>query len=103
MKRAMIAAALTWDGTRVPVRALPPKARAFLSTGKATLLSVKKMEKLFAADEVNEVRICWVPQLRGGIPLTEPFATSEGKRIPFHAAQTKPFGDILGVVYRRSL
>lgn len=102
--RRVIAMALTWDGARWPTRALPPKARAFL-TGKShdgSLLPPQGMAKLFADDRIREMRICWVPRLKGGKgTLSTPFATPTGKRIAFRAARRVGLGEILGVVYRR--
>jgi hypothetical protein len=103
----VIALALTWDGARWPVRTLPPKARAFLKvkSGKSpgvAIPSVRKIAELFAGDEVSEIRICWVPRLKGGSAvLSEPFQTPAGKRIGFQTLKTARFGDILGVIYRR--
>ena len=58
--------------------------------------------QLFSQDEVNEIRICWVPRLKGGgDTLTEPFPAVDGKRLPFTVVKTTPFGDVLGVIYRR--
>ena len=98
----VVALALTWDGARWPVRTLPPKARAFLTTRFRELPSVAKMAMLLAADEVKEIRVCWVPRLKGGkAVLSEPFPTNSGKRLGYKATKTAQFGDILGVVYRR--
>jgi hypothetical protein len=92
------AAALTWDGVRVPAHRLPVKARAFL--GKSTPPS--KLAALIAAQDLTELRICWVPRLKGGTDvLCPPFTTPNGKRIPFRLTRTVSFGDILGAVYRR--
>jgi hypothetical protein len=103
----VIALALTWDGARQPARTLTPKARAFL-TGKSgkspgvAVPSVRKMAELFADDHVREIRVCWVPRLKGGgAVLSEPFQTVTGMRLAFRSVRTVPFGDILGVVYRR--
>jgi hypothetical protein len=93
------AAALTWDGARFPAQRLPAKARAFL--GKAT--PPTKLAALIATQNLAELRICWVPRLRGGGDvLTAPFTTANGKRIPFRLVRTVPFGEVLGVVYRRA-
>jgi len=103
----VIALALTWDGARWPVRTLPPKARVFLKvkSGKSSgvaIPSVQKMAELFADDQVSEIRVCWVPHLKGGNEvLSEPFQTPGGKRIGFQTLKTVRFGDILGVIYRR--
>ncbi len=102
--RREIALALTWDGARWPVRTLPAKAQAFLAGrgGISKRPSSRETAALLADDQVKEIRICWVPALKGGDDvLSDPFQTASGKRIPFRASQTVPFGDILGVVYRR--
>ena len=99
----VIAAALTWDGSRLPVKSLPPKAQTFLR-GKAkdaAFPSAKKAAALFSAEGIHEIRICWIPQLRGGDALADVFPAPQGKRLAFRAIKTIPFGDILGVVYRR--
>jgi hypothetical protein len=99
-----IALALTWDGSRWSVKALPPKARAFLN-GKSQKLSVssaREMAKLFASDDVRECRICWVPRLKGGPDvLVAPFSTPNRKRMAFQVSKLIHFGDILGVVYQK--
>jgi hypothetical protein len=60
------------------------------------------MAALLAADEVKEIRVCWVPRLKGGDDvLSAPFASLSGKRLPFHATKTATIGDILAVIYRR--
>jgi hypothetical protein len=99
---AVIALALTWDGARWPVRTLPPKARAFLAGRAEKIPSARKMVGLFAGDQVRELRVCWVPRLKGGrAVLSEPFQTPAGTRIGFSSVKTVRFGDILGVIYRR--
>ena len=102
----VVALALTWDGARWPLKALPPKARAFLegkSSRKSTLTS-KSVAKLLAEDQVHEIRICWVPRLRGGDEvLSEPFSVLDGQRLGFQVIRLVRFGDICGVIYRRSL
>ena len=104
--RRVLALALTWDGARWPVRTLPPKARAFLS-GKSRRVaapSPRAMAKLFAADQVKEIRVCWVPRLNGGdAVLSAPFQTPAATRIGFQSVKTTRFGDILGVIYRRNV
>ncbi len=98
MKAAL---ALTWDGSRWPLRALPPAARAFLRAGSAKLPDAAALAKLLAAGKIRELRICWVPRLRGGDDvLAAPFATSAGRRVRFRAAALRRFGDHLGVIYR---
>jgi hypothetical protein len=101
----IIALALTWDGVRCPSRSLPPKARAFLRGGEkpSALPTAGELSTLFAADRIREIRVCWVPRLKGGEEtLSEPLQTISGKRIPFCAVKTSRFGEVLGVVYRRS-
>jgi hypothetical protein len=93
-----VAAALTWDGARFSTRSLPVKARAFL--GRVT--PATKLAALLAEKTPLELRICWVPKLRGGPEaLCAPFTTSEGKRIAFRLVRTVRFGEILGAVYLR--
>jgi len=102
---AVIALAMTWDGARHPTRSLPSKARAFLAgkSHEATVPSRANVAALFAADHVKEIRVCWVPKLRGGDDvLSEPFPAASGKRLCFQTARTTRFGDVLGVVYRRN-
>jgi hypothetical protein len=101
-KPAKIALALTWDGARWPVALLPPKARAFLSAKGYAARSRREVARLLAGDAVAELRVCWVPRLKGGEDvLAEVFAAPDGKRVPFRAVKTTRFGDVLGVVYRR--
>jgi hypothetical protein len=98
-----IALALTWDGARRPVASLPPKARAFLAAKGHSTPSRREMARLFAEDAVNALRICWVPCLKGGDDgLADVFTAPCGKRLPFRAARTSHFGDVLGVIYRRA-
>jgi len=110
MKRAQakapvraIALALTWDGARWPGK-LPPKARAFLA-GKSKSLSTpttKELSRLFSTDEIREMRICWVPRLKGGREvLSEPLTVPGRKRLGFAAIKMIRLGDSLGVIYRR--
>jgi hypothetical protein len=95
-----LALALTWDGAHIPSSALPPKARAFLA-GK-TPIAPKTVAKLFADDQIQELRICWAPRLKGGWDvLSGPFFTSTQKRLSFQTVRTTRFGDVLGVIYRR--
>jgi hypothetical protein len=100
----VVALALTWDGARWPARTLPPKARAFLA-GKSRAVAVassRKLGGLFADDRIREIRICWVPRLKGGGDvLSEPFQAPAEKRIGFRTVKTVRFGDVLGVIYRR--
>jgi hypothetical protein len=96
MKR--VAAVLTWDGSRAPTRRLPARARTFL--GPVT--PAARLARTLTLDEPLELRICWVPRLQGGPDvLVPPFSTKNGKRIAFRTVRTVPFGDMLGVVYRR--
>ena len=103
-KGLVIALALTWDGARRPASSLPPKARTFL-TGKVRNVSVpgaKKLSRLFVDDQVREIRICWVPWLKGGRKvLSEPFQTATEMRLVFRSVRTTRFGDVLGVIYRK--
>jgi len=95
---ARVAAALTWDGARCPAKRLPAKTRAFLGP----ITPAKRLAGILAASAAIELRICWVPVLRGGDKvLSPPFTTIDGKRIPFRLTRTVAFGDVLGVVYRR--
>jgi len=104
---AVVAVAMTWDGARWPAHAFPVKARDFLKAkaGKprgAGVPSAKKLAEYFTDDQVSEIRVCWVPRLKGGGGvLAEPFQTAAGKRIGFQSVKAVRFGDILGVVYRR--
>ncbi len=99
----MLAAALTWDGARWPMRSLPVRARAFLADAGNVALSPRAAAERFATDSVDELRICWVPRLKGGdATLADPFATPDGLRLAFMPTRMVRFGDILGVVYRRS-
>ncbi len=103
-KSRSIALALTWDGARWPVGALPPKARAFLhgASGDKSLPSTGGLAGLLAADQISEMRICWVPRLKGGEGvLSAPLVTPDGKRLAFRAAGMARFGDVLGIRYRR--
>jgi hypothetical protein len=101
-RRAKIALALTWDGARWPVASLPAKARSFLRAKGAVPLSRREVARLLAADAVGELRICWVPRLKGGDDaLADVFAAPKGKRVAFRAAKSVRFGDVLGVVYRQ--
>ena len=95
-----VAAALTWDGARFPARRLPAKARAFL--GPVT--PAARLEALLKGESRVELRICWVPLLRGGPEtLCPPFTAPDGQRIAFRLKRTVPFGDVLGTVYRSEL
>ena len=103
-RNAVIALAMTWDGVRCPLRILPAKARAFLADNSRAIPAPprRKLAGLLAEDAVSEIRVCWIPELRGGEDvLSDPFVTPKGKRLGFHAARTVSFGDVLGVVYRR--
>jgi hypothetical protein len=101
--RRVIALALTWDGARWPVGALPPKARAFLAGPAREPASFTKdaLARLFARDDVDEIRICWVPRLKGGDDvLAAPFPAPGNKRVLFRAVRQVRLGDILAVVYQ---
>jgi hypothetical protein len=99
---AKIALALTWDGARCPVASLPPKARAFLGAKGFSSPTRREAARLLAADAVGEIRLCWVPKLKGGDDvLAEIFAAPKNKRVPFRAVRMAQFGDVLGVVYKR--
>ena len=102
----VVALTLTWDGARWPIRTLPIAARAFLNraSGNPAASSAEEIAGLLAHDQVNEIRVCWVPHLKGGNDvLSPPFSTRGGKRITFHSVKTVCFGDVLGVIYRRRL
>lgn len=93
------AAALTWDGARCPAAKLPAKAKTFL--GQIT--PPARLTALLAGENLTELRICWVPRLKGGPDaLCDPFVTPNGLRIPFRLVRTVPFKDVLGAVYRRA-
>jgi len=95
---ARVAAALTWDGARCPAKRLPAQARAFLGP----ISPAKKLAKILTESSAIELRICWVPELRGGDKvLCPPFMTTDGKRIAFQLMRTVAFGSVLGAVYRR--
>jgi hypothetical protein len=101
---AKIALALTWDGARWPVASLPVKARAFLHANSYAAPARREVARLLAADAVSEMRICWVPRLKGGDDvLADIFPAPKNKRVPFRTVKTTRFGDVLGVVYRRLL
>lgn len=92
-------AALTWDGARWPAAKLPTKAKTFL--GQIT--SSTRLSALLADENLVELRICWVPRLKGGPDaLCEPFVMPNGLRIPFRLVRTVPFKEVLGAVYRRA-
>jgi hypothetical protein len=103
-RRRVIALALTWDGARWPTIALPREARAFLKrVSDQPAPPAMEMATLLADDRVREIRVCWVPCLKGGSDvLSAPFPTLDGERINFHAVRMVRFGDILGVIYRRT-
>ena len=100
----VIALALTWDGVRWPVKALSPKARAFLAgpTREPAAFTMNALARFFTRDEVDEIRVCWVPRLKGGDDvLTSSFPAPGNKRIPFKAIRQIRLGENFGVVYRR--
>ena len=81
---------------------LPPKARAFLGAKGFSSPTRREAARLLAADAVGEIRLCWVPKLKGGDDvLAEIFAAPKNKRVPFRAVRMAQFGDVLGVVYKR--
>jgi hypothetical protein len=97
----VVALALTWDGSRWPVRSLPPAARAFLGRRAGRSPSAAVLGQRLAGGEIRELRICWVPRLQGGDNvLAAPFVTPDGLRVRFRAARSRRIGDLLGVVYR---
>jgi len=103
-KKQVVALAMTWDGTRWPIKSLPSKARAFLRGKSAKLFTptTRVLTKLFAQDQVRELRICWVSCLKGGREtLSEPFPVAAGKRIAFQAVKSAQFDGLLGVIYRK--
>jgi hypothetical protein len=94
-----VAAALHWDGSRATTRRLPARARSFLGP----ITPAARLAKTLALGEPMELRICWVPELRGGPDVLVPsFSTPDGKRLVFHTVRTVPFGAVLGLVYRRA-
>jgi hypothetical protein len=100
MKKDAVGLALTWDGARWPASRLSPRARAFL--GRTSPLSPAKLTAALRDGAVGELRICWVPRLKGGSTvLCDPFSTPDGRRISFRLKKTVSFGDVLGVVYTR--
>jgi hypothetical protein len=101
--RRIVSAALTWDGARWPVRTLPPKCRAFLagSARKPASRAKDTLARLFARDDVDEIRICWVPRLKGGDDvLAAPFPAPGNERLHFQFVRQVRLGDNLGVVYQ---
>ncbi|MCE0496473.1 MAG: hypothetical protein LV481_00815 [Methylacidiphilales bacterium] len=103
-ERRIIAFALTWDGARWPVRALSPRARAFLANParKPASFTISSLTRLFKRDGVDEIRICWVPRLKGGTDvLASPFFVPKNGRLQFQSVRQVRLGDDLGVVYRR--
>ena len=97
---AKVALALTWDGARWPVTSLPAKARSFLSAKGFSSPTRQMAARLLTTQAISELRICWVPRLKGGENvLAEMFPAPAGKRAPFRAVKTARFGDVLGVTY----
>ncbi len=97
-----VALALTWDGARWPVASLPPKAKAFLAAKGFSTPTRREAARLLAANAVRELRICWVPRLKGGDNvLADIFSAPNSRRVPFRATKTKHIGDLLGVVFKR--
>jgi len=102
--RRIISLALTWDGARWPVKALSPKAQAFLGgpARKQESFTKSALTRLFAREDVDEIRICWTPWLKGGNDvLASPFPAPGNKRVSFQAVCQIRLGDNLGVVYHR--
>ena len=101
-KAVKIALALTWDGARWPRGSLPAKARGFLAAGGFSAPNRRAVAKLFAENSVSELRVCWVPRLKGGDDvLADVFRAPKGRRVAFRVVRTVRIGDVLGVVYRR--
>jgi len=103
-KPHVVALALTWDGARWPIKKLPSQARSFLlgRSKKPPTLTRRTLAALFAKDTIKEIRVCWVPQLKGGDEvLSEPFTAPSGKRLAFTATKIRHIEDTLGVVYQR--
>ena len=101
-KAAKIAVALTWDGARYSTASLPAKAKTWLRARGYVLPTRRAAAALLADNAVTEMRICWVPRLKGGDNvLADPFAAQDGRRVTFRAAKTVRFGEALGVIYRR--
>jgi hypothetical protein len=97
-----IAVALTWDGSRGSLRAVPRAARAFLGLRAEKNPGPKILAERLAGGQIGELRICWLPRLQGGdAVLAAPFVTNDGLRLNFRAVQQRQFGDALVVVYRR--
>jgi hypothetical protein len=58
------------------------------------------MTALLQDGQVKELRICWVPRLKGGTDvLSVPFPMEA--RIEFKATKTVVLDDMLGVIYLR--
>jgi hypothetical protein len=93
--------ALTWDGARWPVSRLPDKAQKFLaSSTKAP--ATTQLSRLLVDDRVRELRICWVPRIKGGnTTLAMPFVIPGGKRLGFEETRRVQLGDCCGLIYRR--
>jgi hypothetical protein len=102
---AVVALALTWDGSRWPLRSLSAAARSFLRTAGANVAAPRAQGVARGLENgaIREMRICWVPRLKGGSDvLSSLFVTPDGQRAQFRVAQWKQFGEVLGVVYRRA-
>jgi hypothetical protein len=102
--KGAIALALTWDGARWPTAKLSRQAQAFLGKGHLSpIRSRREITKFLGKNQVVEIRICWVPSLRGGDQvLSDPFVISSGKRLGFRVAKMRSFENVLGVIYRRA-
>ncbi len=97
-----VAVALAWDGSRGSLRAVPRAARVFLGLRAEKTPSPAILAEGLAGGQIRELRICWLPRLRGGDPvLAVPLVTRDGLRLNFRAVQRRQFGDALVVVYRR--
>ncbi len=97
-----VAVALAWDGSRGSLRAVPRAARTFLGGRGKRIPGPALLAQKLALGQIRELRVCWLPRLRGGEPvLAAPLATTDGLRLNFRAVKRRPFGDALVVVYRR--
>ena len=98
----VVGVALTWDGARWPRRSLSAEARKFLGEAEKETGDKAALGKLFGGDRVKEIRVCWVPRLRGGDEvLAGPHQAPDGLRLNFRVVRARRMGDLLGVVYRR--
>jgi hypothetical protein len=96
-----VGVALSWDGARLPRRELPASAREFLAGAPG--VSQRDLTARAKQRRLKEIRICWVPRLRGGKgTLAPPFQTADDKRVLYRVAKIVPIGEMLGVIYRIS-